>query len=1343
MKKLLCGGFMLLASIAFGAEEVETSPVDGTLYWGGNWSSSGLWKDGQIAADGGLMTGIFSGNTTVTLDKDGITLGGIRYPAKDLYIKGNYPLYLTGDAVVHCGSTLWGQNTYWTGNGTATVTFTGQGQRIFDQNAYLQDFKEIVLMGQRVLTYLADPFCWTDSTVRFRGASFEFTSKAAAGTDVVTSFAAGTGASVIGDWGKNRLSLDQGGAASLTVSTGPFAFAPGGSLAILVKSGKTLGTDTKVKPSVAPEMVGTLVTPALIARDMSKTTGDAYDFLTWDATKGLSVYAYDKATLAGAGADDVVTLDAAPTIAVDTQVKALRVNNCAGLTFQNNAVLTVGDGQHAAGLMLNRQGQSAVADITGAGTIDFGDAPAYVWLGGSSGGSNKRQTNFGVPIKAGATISFLSAGQSIQTEFRAVNPDLKGSVFFNCGRITYNVSGKADPFPNVTDIYLGGSLVSSAGGAQFFNVGAALSSGIKQHLHIAGNGHPGGNDLSGVLYLGLTVDGPVTLMEDTMIEPNTGVQTYNGVIDGTGTLTISDGKTRNGTVRFNASNTYVGDTIALNDRIELGADHPFGTGRVSLEPNTTLALTADSVLVTNDVTGSGALVVTAGQEADFTGDVTLGSVTLGGEGATLGVGGTVRAGTLAMGLGTVAKGLSAGSRLVLDSAEGELAGTFTGDLTVEKAGVGEVTLVGEQNHTGGTVVSEGTLKLAKVPSGIPLSGCTLWLDASDATTLDVEDGKVSEWRSKVGTVKLTNPDPKTFGTPSATGTINGRTVVTFDGDFTNRLQTSVAANVQQMFIVYRSHKLNGTLQGMVGAAAYDSYGFRLNGSTTAAGWHYNNGSFFFQKPDMPTIDGEVTASFSLNETHVMRGTRDALVSGSSWRFGSYVNLQSNGYRPWYGDIAEVVFYDRQLTETEAQVVENYLSRKWMNREIYSSAVAERVLPTGGEVRLAGGVLDLNGVSQTIGSLAGEGRIVNTADTNVTLTVTGANTFRGTVDGDITLVAMDDGSSVKAAFVNGAKLVAAGAVSAYEPPVPTDGLAYWLDAAKSETVLLDDEGCVTNWQSRVGAEHFDNVALADGARPTYQPTGMDGKPGVYFGAGDRRTRLLQKGYSTIGTLFLVLRADGTQVGQAGVWGVNANADSGLRIHEGGLQVRPPFDYGDRADLDGVEAAYNVQFLAFSSDVSHVVSVRRVSSCLSAGYASLGGYWGIDTTARYLKGWVCEVIGYTRVLSDAEYATVNDYLRAKWQVSGPLDPQYTSAKIGGTLCVPVVNGAIGTLELNGDISETALYVDGLEDLLSQRWQLLRGETVGEFLSTNLNDGWKLRYKEDGVVLGPNNGILLIVR
>ena len=51
---------------------------------------------GVGVADGGFMTGIFSGNTTVTLDKDGITLGGIRYPAKDLTIMGNYPLDLTG-----------------------------------------------------------------------------------------------------------------------------------------------------------------------------------------------------------------------------------------------------------------------------------------------------------------------------------------------------------------------------------------------------------------------------------------------------------------------------------------------------------------------------------------------------------------------------------------------------------------------------------------------------------------------------------------------------------------------------------------------------------------------------------------------------------------------------------------------------------------------------------------------------------------------------------------------------------------------------------------------------------------------------------------------------------------------------------------------------------------------------------------------------------------------------------------------------------------------------------------------------------------------------------------------
>lgn len=173
---------------------------------------------------------------------------------------------------------------------------------------------------------------------------------------------------------------------------------------------------------------------------------------------------------------------------------------------------------------------------------------------------------------------------------------------------------------------------------------------------------------------------------------------------------------------------------------------------------------------------------------------------------------------------------------------------------------------------------------------------------------------------------------------------------------------------------------------------------------------------------------------------------------------------------------------------------------------------------------------------------------------------------------------------------------------------------------------------------------------------------------------------------------------------------------------------------------------------AADETHVLSVRRATTPLKSRTCVLGGYY-YAVSGRVLKGWIAEVIVYDRVLTEAEETRVNAYLNVKWRTGGALDPKYASAVLGGTLQVDVVGGEIPAANVptaagTPDLSQTTLFVNGLGSLEPEfAWTILKGETVGDFLSTNVVDPWRVRRRRtnSGFVwmLERIKGLVLIVR
>ena len=153
------------------------------------------------------------------------------------------------------------------------------------------------------------------------------------------------------------------------------------------------------------------------------------------------------------------------------------------------------------------------------------------------------------------------------------------------------------------------------------------------------------------------------------------------------------------------------------------------------------------------------------------------------------------------------------------------------------------------------------------------------------------------------------------------------------------------------------------------------------------------------------VDGSLDASgtFSGTPQMVQNGTTN----------GMYI-----GGRPGYAGMSGVSFDDFYLFNTVLSA--NQVQKLYQNQVLYFGSV----LPTTTPVQLAsGGTLDLNGVSQTIGSLAngtsGGGIVTNSTAGTATLTLapTGSTTFSGRIQngtGQVALILNGPGIQVLAA-----------------------------------------------------------------------------------------------------------------------------------------------------------------------------------------------------------------------------------------------------------------------------------------------------------------------------------------
>lgn len=654
---------------------------------------------------------------------------------------------------------------------------------------------------------------------------------------------------------------------------------------------------------------------------------------------------------------------------------------------------------------------------------------------------------------------------------------------------------------------------------------------------------------------------------------------------------------------------------------------------------------------------------------------------------------------------------------------------------------------------------------------IPTEGLQYQLDASVPSTMIAnEAGYVTNWSSCVGSVAFTNeaPDHLPYYDPDAFGGRGGLLFGFLKNGVTNVnwLTATISTDNKSIFFVYKqyldlSDPKNYKEKTDFGLTYYwgkDKSGGdtdSIKGSVTGNGFYVqsNAGVPCTWQPGGAWIDGKW-------ET---RGARDVFFSFDDphWFYAEVEDVQSHvcaignskhnnqhsteWRRNAYGAFAEVLVYDRVLSEFEQVYVARYLRLKWFDSltvwtgagttgrwsdpanwsagvptAMMTALLDDATVTVDGPIAAAklittGCTLNLSGAAEvSIAEIEG----FRLDGQNAEIVLSGAGKYAIPLLSDVKLRKTGVGTRLVARMLTTGRAdveVSEGTLAADISPYEMPGLTLRLDASQAGTIETNEAGLVTKWTSLEGHVFTKAPHVAEGMLPRYEPSAAGGRGGVHFGwdptkeqglADSRITTGMESSdsFSIVSSFLVYDLTDSTpQKGTAeypyrthGVVGQSNDRDCmSMSIYyfdwrgssNAKLYVAPFYH-------DGVEnwkfGNNTMATVRNSLNVPHVASCCTAQSYAMQGSkpAEVGCSTGSDYPDRYHVGHVYEWLAYDHLLSTNEIEIVQRYLMGKWGV--------TPAAALTNICdqLPPMRysvGAAGTLDC-GDGDQTFVSLSG---------------------------------------------------
>jgi alpha-tubulin suppressor-like RCC1 family protein len=528
------------------------------------------------------------------------------------------------------------------------------------------------------------------------------------------------------------------------------------------------------------------------------------------------------------------------------------------------------------------------------------------------------------------------------------------------------------------------------------------------------------------------------------------------------------------------------------------------------------------------------------------------------------------------------------------------------------------------------------------PPSVPTDGLALWARADAGVTTD-GSGNVSTWADQSAAhndLSQASASARPLLVPDA---VNGLPVLRFDGsddfvNFTTRLTT-----IRTVFWVVKKD-----------TAATTAARFLLGDTST---WHFHS--------DLDTIWHSTYTSASIKNgqtfvngeavdgTTTLMPTTPSVVSLVTTGNVTAANfsLDRNGtttVETWWGDLAELVIYNRVLSAAERASVEAYLIAKY---QIGATVTAPVIAPNGG--------LFTDSVSVSISTATAGADIRYTLDGSEPSASSSVYTepFAVVATTTVKAKAFKDGltasTTTTAGFTRDTDLT----------PASVSGLKLWLRA---------DAGVASAWgdfwadQSGSGNHAIQPTGVA---LPRLAPNVVNGLPVLRFDGSNDFVKFTTR-LTTIRTVFWVMKKDAAAttaarflLGDTSTWHFHSDLDTIWHPSYTSAYVRNGQTFVNGEAVDGTTT--------LMPTTPSVVSLVTTGNVTAANFSlDRNG----TTTVETWWGDLAELVIYDRPLTTSEREAVEGYLQIKYA-------------LGSELPAPMISPGTGTYSADQTVTISA--------------------------------------------------------